>query len=260
VSWHLDAAVVTAGVGLVAGSFVPRLISRLPEPEPVPEEEDLQAADDEAEFARPVDDPKELYADVAALPGLRWKSALASAVAAGAMGARLGWHPLLPLLLFLVPVCAALTVVDWRTRYLPTALIRPSYAVAGVLAVLASALSGEWHALLVSAVGCAATFAIFFVLWWISPRSLGYGDVRLSGLLAIPLGWLGVAPLVLGVYTAFVLGGIGGLLLAGLKVFHRRHSPFGPAMVLGAWLGVVATSQLGAVYGWVVNGLVSLVP
>jgi len=30
-------------------------------------------------------------------------------------------------------------------------------------------------------------------------------------------------------------------------------------MVLGAWLGVVATAPLGAAYGWVIQGLVDLV-
>ena len=73
------------------------------------------------------------------------------------------------------------------------------------------------------------------------------------------LGWLGVGPLVLGLYTAFLLGGIGGLLLSAMRIFHRRHYPFGPFLVLGAWLGAVFTSQLAAAYGWVVNGIVSLV-
>jgi leader peptidase (prepilin peptidase)/N-methyltransferase len=250
-------------LGLGTGALVPRVVARVPEPDPEPVPEpvpgDLRAAADEADFARPLDDPKEPYAEVAALPGLWWKCALATAVAAGAMGGRIGWHPILLLLAFLTPVCVALTVVDWRTRFLPTALIAPSYAVAAVLAVLASLLSGDWSALKVSAIGWVATFVVFFVLWFVYPRGLGYGDVRLSGLLAIPLGWIGVAPLVLGIYTGFLLGAVGGMLLSVLKVFHRKHYPFGPFMVVGAWLGIVATGPLGAAYGWVIQGLVDLV-
>jgi leader peptidase (prepilin peptidase)/N-methyltransferase len=266
-TWYLDTALAMGVLGLGTGAPVPRLIARVPEPapdpvpvagpEPVPSE--MQPAVDEADFSRPLDDPKEPYAEVAALPGLWWKCALGSAVAAGAMGAQVGWHPILALLAFLTPVCAALTVVDWRTRFLPTALIAPSYVVAAVLAVLASLLSGDWSALKVSAIGWVATFAVFFVLWFVYPRGLGYGDVRLSGLLAIPLGWLGVAPLLLGIYTGFLLGAVGGMLLSVLRVFHRKHYPFGPFMVLGAWLGVVATAPLGAAYGWVIQGLVDLV-
>jgi leader peptidase (prepilin peptidase) / N-methyltransferase len=258
-TWFLDTGLVTGAVGLAAGAFVPELIARLPEPEPEPEGEGLQAAEDEAEFARPVDEAKELYVDIAATPRLRWWTAAASAIAAGLLGARYGWHPVLLLLVYLVPVCVALSVVDWRTRYLPTRLIAPSYVVVGLLAALASALTGDWGAFVTSVIGWLGSFAVFWVLWFLVPRGMAYGDVRLAGLLGMALGWLGVAPLVLGLYTAFLLGGIGGLLLSSLRIFHRRHFPFGPFLALGAWLGAVFTSELGAAYEWVINGIVSLV-
>ena len=56
------------------------MIARLPEPEPDPEEHALVAAENEAEFARPVDDPKELYAELARVPGLRWGLVVACAL------------------------------------------------------------------------------------------------------------------------------------------------------------------------------------
>ena len=258
-TWHLATGLVAGAVGLVAGAFVPQLIARLPEPAPEPAGEGIEAAEDEASFARPIDDPKELYVEVAATPGLRWWTAAASAVAAGLLGARVGWHPALLFLVYLVPVCVALSVVDWRTRYLPTRLIAPSYVVVGLLAVLASALTGDWRALETSVIGWLASFAVFWVLWFLVPRGMAYGDVRLAGLLGMALGWLGVGPLVLGMYTAFLLGGIGGVLLSALRIFHRRHYPFGPFLALGAWLGAVFTQPLGAAYLWVINGIVSLV-
>lgn len=273
-TWFLDTAIVAAGVGLVSGAFVPSLIARVPEPDPEPAPElsrasgadgpvvdgpeSGEAADDEADFARPIDDPKEPYRDVAALPGLRWKAALASALAAGAVGGRLGWDPALLFLLYLVPVCVALSVIDWRTRLLPTYVIAPSYVVVGLLAVLASAVSSNWHALVLATLGWVSSFVVFFVLWFVSPRGLGYGDVRLSGVLGMALGWLGVPQLVLGMYTGFLLGGVGGLLLSLLRLFHRKHYPFGPFMVAGAFLGVVFTGELATSYGWAVNGITAL--
>ncbi|MEP7091838.1 MAG: A24 family peptidase [Nocardioidaceae bacterium] len=259
-TWFLDAALVAGAVGAGVSAFVPQLIAAVPEPAPDPEPEldPLQPAEDEADFARPIDEPKELYADVAALPGLRWKCAVAGAVAAGLLGARIGWNPALLFLVYLVPVCIALSVVDWRTRYLPTRLIAPSYAVVGVLVVLASLLTGDWEALKVSVIGWLASFGLYFLLWFLLPRGMSYGDVRLAGVLGMALGWLGVGPLVLGIYTGFLLGGIGGLLLSVLRIFHRKHYPFGPFMVLGAWLAAGLTTQLGAAYGAVVTGLVSL--
>jgi leader peptidase (prepilin peptidase) / N-methyltransferase len=258
-TWFLVPGLVAGAVGFAAGAFVPEVIARLPEPEPEPEGEGLEAAEDEAEFAKPIDDPKELYADVAATPRLRWWTAAASAVAAGLLGARVGWHPALLFLVYLVPVCVALSVVDWRTRYLPTRLIAPSYVVVGALAVLASALTGDWYALETSVIGWLASFAVFWLMWFLVPRGMAYGDVRLAGLLGMALGWLGVAPLVLGLYTAFIIGAIGGLVLSRLRIFHRRHYPFGPFLALGAWLGAVFTGQLAAAYAWVVDGIASLV-
>jgi len=248
------AAVVAGVVGAVAGAFVPALVARVPEPQPelVPDT-DITAAADEAEFARPLDEPKELYADVAALPGLRWKAALASAVGLAAVGARTHWHPILLVFVYLVPVCVALSVIDWRTRLLPTWLIAPSYYVVGALCVLASLLTGDWAALRNAAIGWIGGFLFFFLMNLVFPAGMGYGDVRLSGVLGMALGWVGLGPLILGLYTGFFIGGVGGAVLSGLKVFHRKHYPFGPFMVVGAWLGVAFTPQLAAAYGWLIG-------
>jgi leader peptidase (prepilin peptidase)/N-methyltransferase len=240
VTWFLDAAAVAGAVGLVGGAVVPNLVARLPEPDPEPDPDDDE-------------EPKPSYADVAARPGLRWRTAIAGAVAAGLLGARLGWDPALLLGVYLVPVCVALAVVDWHTRFLPTRLIAPSYAVVGVLVLLAWALSGDTAALVGSVVGWVASFGFFFALWFLHPRGLGYGDVRLSGLLGMALGWLGVAPLVLGVFGGFVLGAVGGGLLTLLRVFRRRHYPFGPFMVLGALLGATFPDELAAAYAGLVQ-------
>ena len=256
-TWYLDTALSAGAVGVVAGAFVPHVIARLPEPVPDPEPalDPLQPAENEAEFSRPLDDPKEPYTEVAALSGLRWNAAVASGLAAGLLGGRVGWDPALLFLLYLTPVCVALSVVDWRTRYLPTRLIAPSYGVVGGLVLLAFAVSSDRDALVHAVVGWLATFGVFFASWFVSPRLVSYGDVRLAGLLGMALGWLGVQQLVLGMYTGFLLGGIGGLLLSAVRVFHHRHVPFGPFMILGAFLGAAFPGQLGAGYGWLVNGV-----
>ena len=90
-----------------------------------------------------------------------------------------------------------------------------------------------------SGLGFLVAYGSFFLLWWIHPRGLGYGDVRLSGVLGLALGYLGWGELVTGLYAGFLLGGVGGGLLTMLKVLGRRAFPFGPFMVLGALAGVV---------------------
>ena len=169
----------------------------------------LEPAANEADFSRPVDEPKELYVDLARLPGPGLEAAPSSCAAwPGLIGARIGWHPALLFLLYLVPVGVALAVVDWRTRYLPTRLIAPSYVVvggAGPCWPRCSPRTGRRCARRRSA--GSATFAVFFVLWFVTPAgSMAYGDVRLAGLLGMALGWLGLAQLVLGMLTALPAG------------------------------------------------------
>src|SRR4051812_19215809 len=119
--WFLDTAAVTAAVGLVAGFAVPTLIGRIPEPESVDETlDDVDAATGPEAVAGSVvgmvattpEAPKELSLTIARLPGLRWKAAVASALVAGLLGARIGWHAELLPLLYLSPVGVALAVVD----------------------------------------------------------------------------------------------------------------------------------------------------
>jgi leader peptidase (prepilin peptidase)/N-methyltransferase len=257
VTWFLDAALVAGAVGLVAGALVPEVVARLPEPaeDPEPEVDALAPAESEEEFSRPIDEPKELYADLARVRGLRLGCSLASGLAAATIGARVGWSPALLFLVYLVPVGVALAVVDWRTRYLPTRLIAPSYVVVGVLVCVASALERDRGALVLAVVGWLATFTLFFLSWFVSPRMMSYGDVRLAGLLGLALGWLGAPQLVIGIYTGFLLGAVGATLLSALKVFHHKHYPFGPFMVAGAWVGVVLWVQVGAGYAAVVDGI-----
>ncbi len=257
-TWYLDTAAAMAALGAVGGLGVPTLIGRIPEP---PSEE---AEVDEADAATPTDiteglapaaapddvaeEPKELYVSIAAVPGLGWKCAVASAVVGAVVGGQVGWAWELLFLMYLVPVGVALAVVDWRTRLLPTRVIAPSYAVVTLLAVAAALLGDDWSDLVRAGWGWAVAGGTFLLLWLIYPRGMGYGDVRLSGVLGIALGYLGWGELLVGVYAGFLLGGVGGTLLTLLRIVDRRAYPFGPFMLLGALLGVVWGASVADFY------------
>lgn len=255
-TWFLETALACAFYGLLVGQLVPTLIARIPEPDPEPEQEPasgggldaLDHRDDEAD--RPVEEPeeKELYADIARLRGLRWKAALATAVVSGLLGGAVGWSAALSFLLYLAPVGVALAIVDWRTRLLPTKVIAPSYAVVAGLAALAAWSEGDLDALITAGLGWLVAGGTFFLLWFIYPRGMGYGDVRLSGVLGIALGYLGWSELLVGVYAGFILGGVGGALLSLLRIVDRKAYPFGPFMLVGAVVGVVLGPYVAAWY------------
>jgi leader peptidase (prepilin peptidase) / N-methyltransferase len=231
---HLDAALVSATCGAAGGLLVPLMIRRLPEPAPDPEKK----SDEE---------PKEPYADIADLPGLAWKSALASAACAALIGATVGWQWALAILVPLVPVCVALAVVDWRTRLLPVRLVLPATGVAILLGLVGWAITRDPDDLVRAAIGLVAVRSFFWVLWWLHSAGMGFGDVRLAALLGFALGYLGVAELVVGAYAGFLVFGLPGLVLA---VVRRDRSllksafPFGPFMLVGALIGIVAGSAI----------------
>jgi leader peptidase (prepilin peptidase)/N-methyltransferase len=252
-SWHLDTAAATALAGLATGPLVPVLVRRLPEP--TPPDEEISVVDDQGDTVVPPGrapqppgaEAKELYVDVAALPGLRWKAALATGLAAGLLGARLGWSGALLVTAPLVPLAVALAVVDWRTRLLPTRLVAPAYVLVLILLPLAALVDGDVRGLWRAGWGWAVFGGLFLVLWLVYPAGMGYGDVRLAGVLGLALGYTGWGPLVVGILAAFTLGAVGGLLLAAARVVDRRSYPFGPFLLLGALVGVLLGTPLA---GW----------
>ncbi len=142
-------------------------------------------------------------------------------------------------LLVLVPVGVALAVVDWRTRLLPTKVIAPAYVVVGLLVVAAAGLEGDWSSLVRAVWGLVLARGVFWLLWLVHPRGMGFGDVRLAGLLGMPLGLLGWGQLAIGVYAGFLVGGVAGLVLSAARLVDRGAYPFGPFMLIGALVGVL---------------------
>jgi leader peptidase (prepilin peptidase)/N-methyltransferase len=160
----------------------------------------------------------------------------------------LGWSADLLVVLPLVPVGVWLGYVDWRTTFLPTRIIAPTYGVV-VVAVVIAALVEQDRTPLIHAIAGWAGYGGYFLVMWILTPGIGYGDVRLSGLLGLALGWLGWPELLLGVFAGAFLGGFGGALLTILRIVPRGRNPFGPHMLAGAALaaafGPWIATQLG---------------
>jgi len=236
----LDAAVVAGPVGLL----VPRLIARIPEVEP--EEADPAHAggdgDGTVDATAPTREPApppEPFAEIAALPRLAAWAAVASVVFGALVGLGVGWTWGLVMWVPLVPVGVALAVVDWRTRLLPTYVVRPTTIVLVLLALVGWAVTRDTDALVRALIGGLIALVFFFLCFFIYPRGLGFGDVRLAGALGVALGWLGWGEWLVGLYSGFLLGGVIGGLLAVFKVVDRKGVPFGPFMLLGAVVGLL---------------------
>ena len=194
------------------------------------------------------------YAEVAALPGLGWRAAVTAAVAGGLIGGAIGVDWPLLFLLPVVPVSVALSVIDLHTRLLPTRVIWPTLAVTVVLAAVAALADDDPRAFVRAAVAGAVVFGFFHVLWWVYPAGMGYGDVRLSSLVGFVLGYLGSPELLIGLYAAFFVFAVLGVLRAAARRDRsalRTPLPFGPFLLAGALAGVVLGAPL---WGHLVSG------
>lgn len=153
----------------------------------------------------------------------------------------LGPSPVLIAYLGFLLLTMALVVTDLDEFRIVDRLNLRGSAILGVALALAALLAGDLDALLRGLLGAAAYFGGATLLWLLARgRGFGAGDVKL-------------AP-ILGLYTAYISWGvlgqavfatalIGGLIAIILIIFGRAgwksELPYGPPMVLGAWLAIL---------------------
>jgi leader peptidase (prepilin peptidase)/N-methyltransferase len=151
----------------------------------------------------------------------------------------------LPAFLVLFAGLLALSVIDIERMLLPKRIVYPlTLAVTGLL-VLAAAATGKWHHLAVGGICAAGWFAVFLAMNLLSPRLLGFGDVRLAPVLGMSLGWLGVGYVLVGFFAANVIGAVVGIaLIASNRMGRRDRIPYGVFLSLGTAVAVFAGSEL----------------
>ncbi len=92
--------------------------------------------------------------------------------------------------------------------------------------------------------GGLALSAWYLLLGLASAGQLGGGDIKLAGLVGLALGWLGWQTLIAGASFGFVLAAVAGLaLLATRRISWRAKISFGPYILAGALLAVLATGR-----------------
>jgi leader peptidase (prepilin peptidase)/N-methyltransferase len=171
----------------------------------------------------------------------------ATVVLFGLAAARFGATAELVIYLFLFAALATVSAIDLRFRRLPNAIVFPSLLVtAGAMAAV-SALRGEWAQLGRAAAGAALYFVLLLIPHLVSPRGMGFGDVKLGAVLGLGLGWL--APSATAVITLVFAGAVLGMVLGvvvGLlyRAGWRGTFPLGPALALGAVIVMLASESL----------------
>ena len=145
---------------------------------------------------------------------------------------------------WLVACAVPLACTDLAVQRLPDPLTGPAYAGTAVLLLAAAAaggLEGSWSALVRALLGGLALAGFYLLLMVISPSGMSLGDVKLAASLGTLLAWFGWRQLLAGGFAGFLLGGVvAGALLVSRRADRKQPIPFGPFMIAGAVLAVVA--------------------
>jgi leader peptidase (prepilin peptidase)/N-methyltransferase len=183
-------------------------------------------------------------------PTLRIAAALVTAATFGSLAARFGAAWVLPAVLAFAAGATVLALVDLAEHRLPNAVVFPTLAAVGVLLLPASILTGRPTSFVWALAGAGAMFAAYLLLALISPGAMGMGDVKLALLIGLVLGWFGLSAWVIGLLSAFVIGGVVSLVaLAMRRVTLRGSIPFGPSMLAGAVVALLLAGDAPSLVG-----------
>lgn len=160
------------------------------------------------------------------------------------MAERAGFWGGLALLIFF----GVVVIIDIEHRL----ILHPVSLAGAILCGLVGGLRRGWFDTLV---GGAVGFGFMFVVYWLAEVfirwvrkkrglesdevAMGFGDVTLSGVLGLLLGWPGIIG---GLMLAFLLGGLGSLIVIGVTAARRQfqafntYIPYGPYLILSAAL------------------------
>jgi leader peptidase (prepilin peptidase)/N-methyltransferase len=165
------------------------------------------------------------------------------------MALRFGLDPVLPAYLYLAAVGLALAVIDLDCKRLPDKLTLPSYPVAAALLGIAALAGSDSGDPLRALIGGAAMYALYFALCFAYPAGMGFGDVKLAGVLGLYTAWIGWGAWAVGLFLGFFLGGVFGFLLILVRRGGRKTAvPFGPFMLLGVLVAILVGEELAQAY------------
>jgi leader peptidase (prepilin peptidase)/N-methyltransferase len=136
-----------------------------------------------------------------------------------------------------------LGAVDLASHRLPDRVTYPAAAVCTAALLVDAAVLGSWAALLRSLAAAVLAFAVAAGAAAVSGNGLGFGDVKLLGLLGLVLGWAGWGVLLAGVFLGLLTGAVVSLLLVVTRrAGWRTALPFGPPLLIGAVLALALSA------------------
>ena len=151
----------------------------------------------------------------------------------------IGFRWILPAYLWFIAVTMTLVLTDLDHQRIPNRILYPGTAIGVVLLTAGAAGDGLIGAMPGALLGGVVYLVVMLVLSLLTRGGFGMGDVKLAFLLGVFLSYPGWPYLVWGAALGFLIGSVAAVVLLVTKRRGRRDPfPFGPAMVVGAWLAL----------------------
>jgi leader peptidase (prepilin peptidase)/N-methyltransferase len=162
-----------------------------------------------------------------------------------AVALRFGWSWTTPAVDAFTAGLLALACIDLEKYLLPKRVVYPTLVASGVFLAVGTVWGHEWRRLGVAALCGAVAFGVFFLLNLVNPKWLGFGDVRLAGVIGLVLGWLGLPYVLVGLLAANLAGVVvAGILISSGRMKRSTPMPYGVFLSAGAVLAVLAGEPL----------------
>jgi leader peptidase (prepilin peptidase)/N-methyltransferase len=157
---------------------------------------------------------------------------------------------LIPLLLLVSAASIALFFIDLDTLTLPNVITYPLFIVSATYLTGLAFATKSWESLASAGLGALIYFGFFFLMWFLTGgRGLGFGDVKLAPTLGALIGWFSAPAALVGIAGAFIIGGLpAGIAMATGIIKKGTQIPFGPMLLVGAWVGVLFGENILSAY------------
>ena len=163
--------------------------------------------------------------------------AVLGVVFGGVAGLRLNAWPEALAFAVVALASALLVATDLAAHEIPHKIMWPSLLALVVALALAAGIEHTWARFGTALLTGLVIAVVYFAIAWVGKGQFGIGDVSLSLLYGIFLGWLGLPYALVGAFGAFLLHvpvSIG--VLVARRTGRKAELPFGPSLIAACWL------------------------
>jgi leader peptidase (prepilin peptidase)/N-methyltransferase len=136
----------------------------------------------------------------------------------------------------------AISIIDVEKHIVPNRILYPAVFIATPLLVIEAAVDHRWTSLWHAGVAAGVGFVALFLVHFAYPKGMGFGDVRLAGLVGGATGWMGFRAAFVAFFLMFLLGSVGGVIQLAATGGNRKTAiGFAPYMAAGTLIVVIFT-------------------